>query len=71
MGDPHHISIPFFGLVGPLIAYLVFKDRSPLLKEVGDRGAELLDPLHDRPGRRLDPPVVVIGAILCRVSSPR
>ena len=28
-----HISIPFFGLVGPLIAYLVFKDRSPWLKE--------------------------------------
>ncbi len=28
-----HISIPFFGLVGPLIAYLIFKDRSPWLKE--------------------------------------
>ena len=28
-----HISIPFFGLVGPLITYLVFKDRSPWLKE--------------------------------------
>ncbi len=28
-----NISIPFFGLVGPLIAYLVFKDRSPWLKE--------------------------------------
>jgi uncharacterized Tic20 family protein len=28
-----HISIPFFGLIGPLIAYLVFKDRSPWLKE--------------------------------------
>jgi len=28
-----HISIPFFGIIGPLIAYLVFKDRSPWLKE--------------------------------------
>ena len=28
-----HISIPFFGFVGPLIAYLVFKDKSPWLKE--------------------------------------
>ena len=28
-----HISIPFFGVIGPLIAYLVFKDRSPWLKE--------------------------------------
>ena len=24
-----HICIPFFGFIGPLIAYLVFKDRSP------------------------------------------
>ena len=23
-----HICIPFFGFVGPLIAYLVYKDRS-------------------------------------------
>ena len=50
-----HISIPFFGFVGPLIAYLVFKDRSPWLKEIDDRGAQLLDPLHDRPDRQLDP----------------
>ncbi len=28
-----HISIPFFGIIGPLIAYLVFKDRSPWIKE--------------------------------------
>ena len=28
-----HISIPFFGFVGPLIAYLVLKDRSAFLKE--------------------------------------
>ena len=29
-----HISIPFFWFVGPLIAYLMYKDRSPFLKEV-------------------------------------
>jgi uncharacterized protein len=29
-----HISIPFFGFIGPLIAYLVYKDRSAWLKEV-------------------------------------
>ena len=28
-----HISIPFFGFVGPLITYLLFKDRDPWLKE--------------------------------------
>jgi uncharacterized Tic20 family protein len=28
-----HISIPFFGFIGPLVAYLVLKDRSPFLKE--------------------------------------
>lgn len=28
-----HISIPFFGFVGPLITFLVFKDRDPWLKE--------------------------------------
>ena len=28
-----HISIPFIGFVGPLIAYLLFKDRSTWLKE--------------------------------------
>ena len=28
-----NISIPFIGFVGPLIAYLVFKDKSPWLKE--------------------------------------
>ncbi|MBA3530270.1 MAG: DUF4870 domain-containing protein [Propionibacteriaceae bacterium] len=28
-----HISIPFFGFVGPLIVYLVFKDRSHWLKD--------------------------------------
>jgi len=28
-----HISIPFFGFVGPLIAYLLYKDRSPWLKQ--------------------------------------
>jgi uncharacterized protein len=29
-----HISIPFFGFIGPLIAYLVYKDRSEWLKQV-------------------------------------
>ena len=29
-----HISIPFFGFIGPLIAYLVYKDRSAWLKQV-------------------------------------
>jgi len=29
-----HISIPFFGFIGPLIAYLVYKDRSVWLKQV-------------------------------------
>ena len=29
-----NISIPFFGFVGPLIAYLMFKDRSAWLKEI-------------------------------------
>jgi uncharacterized Tic20 family protein len=28
-----HISIPFFGFVGPLVAYLVLKDRSAFLKD--------------------------------------
>lgn len=28
-----HISIPFFGFIGPLIAYLVYKDRSEWLKQ--------------------------------------
>ena len=28
-----HISIPFFGFIGPLIVYLIFKDRSPWLKD--------------------------------------
>lgn len=28
-----HISVPFFGFVGPLIVYLVFKDRSQWLKD--------------------------------------
>jgi uncharacterized Tic20 family protein len=28
-----HISIPFFGFIGPLIAYLIYKDRSAWLKE--------------------------------------
>ncbi|MFT4166979.1 MAG: DUF4870 domain-containing protein [Microlunatus sp.] len=28
-----HISIPFFGFIGPLITFLVFKDRDPWLKE--------------------------------------
>ena len=28
-----HLSIPFFGFVGPLVAYLVLKDRSPFLKD--------------------------------------
>ena len=27
-----HISIPFFTFVGPLVAYLILKDRSPFLK---------------------------------------
>ena len=29
-----HITIPFFGFVGPLIAYLIYKDRSEWLKQV-------------------------------------
>ena len=29
-----HISIPFFWFVGPLIGYLMYKDRSPYLKQV-------------------------------------
>ena len=29
-----HISIPFFWFIGPLIGYLMYKDRSPYLKEV-------------------------------------
>jgi uncharacterized protein len=29
-----HISIPFFGFIGPLIAYLMYKDRSEWLKQV-------------------------------------
>jgi uncharacterized Tic20 family protein len=29
-----HISIPFFWFIGPLIAYLVYKDRSAWLKDV-------------------------------------
>jgi len=28
-----HISIPFIGFVGPLIVYLIYKDRSPWLKD--------------------------------------
>jgi uncharacterized Tic20 family protein len=28
-----HISIPFFGFIGPLIAYLIYKDRSTWLKQ--------------------------------------
>ena len=28
-----HLSIPFLGFVGPLVAYLVLKDRSPFLKD--------------------------------------
>jgi uncharacterized protein len=28
-----HISIPFFGFIGPLIAYLLYKDRSEWLKQ--------------------------------------
>jgi uncharacterized Tic20 family protein len=29
-----HISIPFFGFIGPLIGYLMYKDRSEYLKAV-------------------------------------
>ncbi len=29
-----HISIPFFGFIGPLIGYLLYKDRSQYLKAV-------------------------------------
>ena len=29
-----HISIPFFWFIGPLIGYLMYKDRSPYLKQV-------------------------------------
>ncbi len=29
-----HISIPFFWFIGPLIGYLMYKDRSPYLKDV-------------------------------------
>ncbi len=35
-----HISIPFIGVIGPLIVYLVFKDRSAFLK---DQGTESLN----------------------------
>jgi hypothetical protein len=28
-----HISIPFIGLVGPLIVFLLFKDRGPFVRE--------------------------------------
>jgi len=28
-----HISIPFIGFIGPLIVYLIYKDRSPWLKD--------------------------------------
>jgi uncharacterized protein len=28
-----HISIPFFGFIGPLVAYLLYKDRSEWLKQ--------------------------------------
>lgn len=28
-----HLSIPFIGFIGPLIVYLVYKDRSPWLKD--------------------------------------
>ena len=28
-----HITIPFFGFIGPLIAYLLYKDRSEWLKQ--------------------------------------
>lgn len=33
-GIVSHISIPFFGFIGPLIGYLLYKDRSPFLKQV-------------------------------------
>jgi len=33
-----HISIPFIGFIGPLIVYLVYKDRSPWLKESSTEG---------------------------------
>ena len=29
-----HISIPFFGFIGPLIGYLLYKDRSQYLKQL-------------------------------------
>ena len=29
-----HISIPFFWFIGPLIGYLMYRDRSPFLKQV-------------------------------------
>lgn len=32
-GTLTHISVPFFSFVGPLVAYLVLKDRSARLKE--------------------------------------
>jgi uncharacterized Tic20 family protein len=35
-----HISIPFIGVIGPLIVYLVFKDRSAFVK---DQGTESLN----------------------------
>ncbi len=28
-----HVSVPFFSFVGPLVVYLVFKDRSARLKD--------------------------------------
>jgi uncharacterized Tic20 family protein len=33
-----HISIPFIGFIGPLIVYLVYKDRSPWLKDTSTEG---------------------------------
>ena len=33
-----NISIPFFGFIGPLIVYLVYKDRSPWLKDTSTEG---------------------------------
>jgi len=35
-----HISIPFIGVIGPLIAYLVFKDRGAFIH---DQAAESLN----------------------------
>ena len=50
-----HISIPFIGVVGPLIVYPGVQGPQRVPQGSGHRVAELLDPLHHRPGGGLDP----------------